>query len=236
MAKSKRTQQPGKAAKARHDKKRWRKWRNSVRAKRLKDLNLRVLEMPDTAKNSLPVTPMLGSSECMGRWFSTGPALETPDFYLEHGQDNKLLELRGGVNVANPLGDNDQKGVFARMNIPKGTRLCPYLGRLHASVDVSDRRSQYLMRIGDECIDAESVLLDVGYLAMQVGNLKTPSACPPNYGRYINSIGPQQQHLHFNCSFIADNAGHSDVWLWSDEDIASGEELLVDYGDDFHLT
>ena len=235
MAKSKRTQQPGKGAKAKHEKIRWRKWRRSVREKRLAELNLRLLEMPDTATDSLPVTPMLGSSEAMGRWFATGAASETPDFYLFHGTDNRYLELRGGVSVANPLGDNDQKGVFARVDIPKGTRLCPYLGRLNASVGVIDRRSQYLMRIGDECIDAESVLLDVGYLAMQVDNLRTTSSCPPNYGRYINSIGPQQQHLHFNCSFIADNAGHSDVWLWSDEDIAAGEELLVDYGNDFHL-
>jgi hypothetical protein len=92
------------------------------------------------------------------------------------------------------------------------------------------------MRIGDEYIDAESPLFDVGYLAMQGEWLKTAAACAPNYGRYINSINPQQQHLRYNCYYLPDEAGHSDVWIWSETDIAAGEELLIDYGDEFRLT
>jgi hypothetical protein len=236
MTKTKRLQQPGKNAKAKHEKKRWRKWRKTVRESRLADFNARLLEMPDLARESLPVTPMLGSIVATQCWYGSGASSATPDFYRFHGADNKYLEVRGGVNVANPLGESDQKGVFARVNIPAGKRLCPYLGRLHATVALTNQRSQYLMRIGDECIDAESVLVDVGYLAMQGEWLKTPSACPPNYGRYINSISPQQPHLHYNCYYVADEAGHSDIWVWSDVDIAAGEELLVDYGNEFRLT
>ena len=55
------------------------------------------------------------------------------EFYASHGESNRYLTVSEGANVSNPSGvKGGGKGVFARTDIPKGTLVCPYLGKLRA--------------------------------------------------------------------------------------------------------
>ena len=154
-------------------------------------------------------------------------------FYALHRGDNQYLEVRSGVNVANPLGSNGQKGVFTKCNVFAGTTLCPYVGKQkehHGS-------SQYSMYLDNNSyIDAHSVEFDMGYFLYTDHQLKTQAPCPPNYGRYVNSIredDPGQSHLYFNAVLEPDEQGFDEVWVIALTDIPAGTEVLVDYGSDF---
>jgi len=137
--------------------------------------------------------------------------------------------------VANPLGGNGQKSVWALQDIPKDTRICPYLGTV---LDSPGSDCYTICLHHDVYLDASRVMYDVGYLGTQHQGLCMGLKCPPNYGRYVNTINsrdPTQGHLRFNSYFEGDQSGYVDVWLYALCDISAGSELLVNYGDEFHL-
>lgn len=153
-------------------------------------------------------------------------------FYNAHPGQNRWLEVRTGNNIT---GLAHEKGVFARCSIPPHTRLAPYLGRVCSPMSTGP----YCLQVRDAdnelvCIDAAEYLLDVGYLQPLSARQRTLTATPPNYGRYVNSIRPDQmQGDGFNAIFLPDPVeGFS--WLVSGQrQIAQDTEILIDYGNQF---
>jgi len=160
------------------------------------------------------------------------------DLHLK-APSNCYLAVRGAPNIANPFGLNDHKGVFARVKLPRGLKVCPYVGVLK---DKKPKKgNQYALRIDkDKYIDATHVLYDIGYLLhdpdYEGSLLDHPGRCPPNYGRYVNGIGTEpldMLHYSVNCEFIACDTGHDEMWLYTTQIIEEGQELILDYGDEF---
>ena len=156
---------------------------------------------------------------------------DVKEFYIEQGTLNRNIEVSSRANIADKDGSRKQHGVFSRRLIPAGSRICPYVGEVYHRCPTKGR---YVMRIHEELyIDAEYDLFDVGYLYFQDQDSVNCLASPPNYGRYINTIYPDDMKhstYHFNCAFIADESGLDVVWVEALEDIPQGTELLVDYG------
>ena len=179
------------------------------------------------------------------------------DFYVSHGESNRYLTVSEGANVSNPSGvKGGGKGVFARTDIPKGTLVCPYLGKLRAKHCPAVDLCQYDMLLGDRgVICAREITHDVGYLydnwevktdhGFRKGAILNEAPCPPNYARYVNSLTKEQLGggAKFNCRFdeiASDVDGNEDpdvieVFLKTLRDISAGEELLASYGDTFIL-
>lgn len=207
-----------------------------VNARRLSDTEYRV---PDTIDRpgapTITVVPYLGTLQPQSPWLSQQVNPFTEFFYRLHPGTNSLLEVRSGVNVANPLGTNSQRGVFTTCDVEDGTILCPYLGRLGNQ----DSGSGYSMRLSrNQYIDAELTMYDTGYFMYLRRGGHAHRPCPPNYGRYVNSIrrrDSRQRHLQYNAVFEASEDGYEEVWIRASRDIPSGSEVLVDYGSMYHL-
>ena len=131
-------------------------------------------------------------------------------------------------------GLNEQQGVFSRRPIPAGTKICPYVGEIYKR---QPKHGEYVMEVS-ACtyIDAEHDPVDVGYLYFLDAAVSDVLCCPPNYGRYINTIYPGDVLIgaySYNCSFRGYESGLVVVWVESLVDIPAGVELLVDYGPAF---
>ena len=101
------------------------------------------------------------------------------------------------------------------------------------------------MKVGENYyVCAHDLPYDVGYLYFVKPSDRphgyddvTQVGCPapPNYGRYFNSLSAAQQAegRKFNVTFEGEETGHHVVWLETSDFVKAGEELLVDYGDEF---
>ena len=185
-------------------------------------------------------------------------AMEVAQFYNDHPDRNRWLELSEGPNVSNPDGiAGGGKGVFARCDVKKGTFLCPYLG------EIKDCRCEggeclYDMRIRRKMfVCAREILYDVGYLYQDPLWIERPScagdilrsnrryatkerdvACPPNYGRYVNSLTREQRDAgkSFICRFeLLEHTRRKEIFLQATRDIKAGEEILAYYGNEYAL-
>lgn len=154
-------------------------------------------------------------------------------FYEVYKGGNKWLELRTGGTIA---GTQDDKGIFALCMIPPRTRLAPYLGK----VLPNDSSGPYCLLVKDcnnmvICLDSQHELYDVGYTMGMSTYHKERTPTQPNYGRYVNSLTPEQQAtgLTFNAQIVADLLeGFS--WIQSGKNpIPEGQEILVDYGNSY---
>ncbi len=141
--------------------------------------------------------------------------------------------MRTGGNIT---GLDDEKGVFARCDIPPHTRMAPYLGIV---LDAASR-GPYCLQVKDAenrtiCLDAQSQLYDTGYLVFLSPAQRSRALAPPNYARFANSLRPDQQteELAFNATFLPDPVeGFS--WLISGASLIPADtEILVDYWDAF---
>ena len=97
------------------------------------------------------------------------------------------MKVRSGINIANKIGDNEEKEVFSLCPIPAGTRISPYVGEIYKK---QPRKGKFTMEVSqDVFVDAEHDPYDVGDLYYLDPEL---SKClhnnPPIYGRYINTI------------------------------------------------
>jgi hypothetical protein len=164
-------------------------------------------------------------------------------FYSHHGVFNKYLAVSGERNIANSLVengewlDNGHKGVFALLDIPRGTLLCPYVGDIYREEEcvLVDWSSAYLMEVHKKCyIDGQAELYDIGYMSSSPLGLDSTCRCAPNYGRYVNTIHPglssQVASHNFNVSIVGECDGFEEIWLESTVDIKAGSELLMCYG------
>ena len=66
--------------------------------------------------------------------------------------------------------------------------------------------------------------------------------CPPNYGKYINSLDPRigwqkarskDPLLGLNCDFSVCEDDSDTIWIVASRDIRRGEKLLLDYGENY---
>jgi hypothetical protein len=110
---------------------------------------------------------------------------------------------------------NAGKGLFTKKDIPKGTRIVEYKGKLRAWKDVKhqDGYNGYLMYITrNAVIDAQPAL-------------KT-------FGRYANDASGfvKVPGLKNNCEYVSEGKR---CFIESLRSIEKGEELFVSYGKDF---
>ena len=157
------------------------------------------------------------------------------DFYLKHGPFNQLVEVRSGVNIANKLGDNEEKGIFSLCPIPAGTHICPHVGEIYHK---QPREGKFVMEVSkDVFVDAAHDPRDIGYLYLLDAGISSQYPSPPNYGRYINTIYPEDEatgEYAYNCLVMGDDSGLSVVWVVAKVDIPAGVEWFVDYGPAYH--
>ena len=177
---------------------------------------------------------------CMDNYCS----LDVGKFYAEHLEDNNYLELRQR-NVSNPEGkEGGGRGVFARCDIPAGTKLAPYVGKCMCKPCPPSLGCGYCLRVDNEYyLCARDELYDLGYFSQLDGevwngwqSIHTHRPCPPNYSRYFNSLTFEQQlddNYDFNCVFEIDPFGHDVIFIETNKEVKKGEELLVDYGPHF---
>jgi hypothetical protein len=177
---------------------------------------------------SNPAPPQMGTRTRPSLRCTSPPPPSALSFYNAHPGYNKYLDVRMGGNIT---GSADEKGVFARCLIPPHTRLAPYLG----SIRPASTTGPYCLQVRDQvnnliCLDAMHHLYDVGYLHSLSSRQQEHTPSPPNYGRYINSLRPDQVHLEYNALILPDPVeGFS--WFYSGaEPISAGEEILADYG------
>lgn len=227
--------QRGKASAERKQEARKRKFVQGIREQRELETNRRCADAHN-GPGRYRVTPFLGARQTRYTTYTDEINPRAILFYAIHPGVHEFLEVRSGVSVANPLGTNKQRSLWTTKFIEGGKTLCPYLGRMVRSGDGS---REYSLRLDSEMhIDASQVDYDVGYLAHLPRGIRQAVSCPPNYGKYCNTIdhnNPAQRHLQYNVYFEPDVEGYWDVWLKSLCDIPAGTELLVDYGSEFHL-
>ena len=110
---------------------------------------------------------------------------------------------------------NSGKGLFTKVDIPKGTRIIEYKGRITTwkEADIDEGRNAYLFRVKSyHTIDARPTL--------------------KNLARYANDAKGFQKikGLRNNCVYVIDGL---QVFIESVRDIAAGEEIFVDYGKEY---
>lgn len=185
------------------------------------------------------ISPFLyeGNNTCGGQQVMT----ETYDWYDDMPDPwNQYLEVRDGVNMANPTGTNGQKGVFATRDIPVSTYICPYLGSILRKKPADCEYAVELDRM--TFVDAREILYDYAYVLIGKDHRVLPRRhiCPPNYGRYINTMNAsvtwqlnvlrERRNHYFNATLEADRSGTDNVWVYANRNIFKGEEILMDYG------
>ena len=96
------------------------------------------------------------------------------------------------------------------------------------------RTGKFIMEVSEDVsVDAEHDPYDVGYFYYLDPELSKGLHNPPNYGRYLNTIYPEDLELgcySYNCSFMGDESGLNVIWVVALVDIPANTELLVDYG------
>jgi hypothetical protein len=162
---------------------------------------------------------------------------QSMEFYAEHPLVNRFLEVSERSNVSNLEGvAGAGKGVFTKQDVKKGTRLAPYTGKHQRLPCTHD--CQYDIQVSpDLVICAGKQRYDQGYLiAHDVSKIHSaitlPHPTPPNYGRYFNCA------LHddvANCIIEHVDDGCDVLFFHASRDLVKGEELLVDYGDEFTI-
>ena len=177
---------------------------------------------------------------------SMGNSIAVAEFYAGHLGEHSWIEVSERPNVSNPTGEPGKgKGVFAKRDLLPGTMLCPYVGKAYTKRCDPQRGCHYDMKVGENYyVCAHDLPYDVGYLYFVKPSDRphgyddvTQVGCPapPNYGRYFNSLSAAQQTegRKFNVTFEGEETGHHVVWLETSDFVKAGEELLVDYGDEF---
>jgi hypothetical protein len=169
---------------------------------------------------------------------------ETGEFYGKHAEENCWLEVSEGKNVSNPMGvKGGGKGVFAMVDIPAGTRICPYVGEVRSAPCSVEEGCNYDARVhAGFYICARSIEYDIGYFSQTDSTtwnghkgVQVKRPCPPNFGRYVNSLTEEalSDGQVYNCSLENSDDGHDVIFITTLEFVRAGEELLMDYGTDF---
>lgn len=157
------------------------------------------------------------------------------DFYARCGTDNPYVEVRKGLNIANPDGlSPQQKGLFALVDLASGFLVCLYSGEIY---DRCPNWGAYILRVQDSVyIDAEHEKYDVGYLMSVPSHERKYHRTPYNHGRFVNTLFDENlaAGLTYNCEFCMDESGLDVVWVKTLRPIPAGEELLADYGEWYH--
>lgn len=184
------------------------------------------------------ILPVIGQQDSHAISVLDDHSPQAMEFYESHPGLNRWVEVSERSNLSNPAGVvGGGKGLFAKVAIARGTKICPYVGHSRAKPCPAEEGCHYDMRFDKRTvICARELEYDFGYL---MGFDNTTRGCrtlamptPPNYGRYANSANEGQEDKN-NCVFEAVEDGHELIFLQADRDIAEGEELLVDYGSDF---
>ena len=167
---------------------------------------------------------------------------DVPEFYDQHPVSNQYLRVSDEPNISNPSGEKGGgQGVFAKKDIPSGTRLCPYVSK-YMVAPCKEGTCQYDLRFDSHhYLCAKDLKFDLGYFmcldpTSRFGSAEVEAPTPPNYARYINTsklelFGPDE--TKFNCEFLPDPAGRIIMWVSTTRDVKKGEELFIDYGDSF---
>lgn len=240
----KRRSRQGKGHKDKVQRKARKKWLAKVQLKRANDLRSRHSSSCGGGGPSAgPKISVLKNSSLDGMSAVSGDLME--NFYFLHPRENCWLEVSEGPNVSNPHGvQNRGKGVFAKRDIPIGTRLCPYVGSYRNAPCPRSENCEYDLRVTQGfCICARESLYDIGYLQTGARDdsgkglrdhsfIKMDLPSPPNYGRYFNTARGKSTT---NCAFEIACDGHDVMYIYSTHAVAAGEELLVDYGDSFTI-
>ena len=175
---------------------------------------------------------------------------EVRDFYVNQPMCNQYVEVTEGCNVSNPFGEKGKgKGVRAIRDIPMGIWICPYLAEFRRARCPSVAGCVYDMKLGrDTYLCAANQKYDLGYFygnstgeheysdrGFRKNAILEESPCPPNYARYVNSLTAAQLEagMTFNCRFVTPVETEIEVFVEATRDIAKGEELLCEYGDEF---
>ena len=102
------------------------------------------------------------------------------------------------------------------------------------------KTGKFIMEVSqDVLVDAEHDLYDIGYLYFLDPEFSKCLHNPPNYGRYINTIYPEDLELgcySYNRSFVGDERGLNAIWVVALVDIPANVELLVVYGPAYQLS
>jgi hypothetical protein len=171
---------------------------------------------------------------------------ETSDFYWRHPDVNHWIEVSERSNLSNPEGvKGGGKGVFAIKDIPAKTRICPYVGKIRSGRCSPDKQCMYDLRLDkDYYLCARDEVYDTGYFSQKDQEtwnggrgLLTTVCCPPNYGRFINSLTAAQlaDGMDYNCTMEHVDDGHDVVFIETTEAVQKGEELVMDYGTSFTI-
>lgn len=110
---------------------------------------------------------------------------------------------------------NAGKGLFTKKDIPKGTRIVEYKGKLRQWREVKhmDGHNAYLMYINrNAVIDAQPAIRTLG-----------------RYANDATGFG-KRQGLNNNCEYVSEG---KKCYIESLHPILKGEEILVGYGKDF---
>ena len=203
-------------------------YRERAAARRIWERSVRCPEgQLDAHRQLCKVVPYLHSSSQDARGEVCQCVL---DFYHRCGIVNPYVEVRSGLNIANPLGDKpEQQGLFSLQDLEPGLRFCLYSGEVYTS---RPSWGAYILEIAkDFYIDAERDTRDIGYL-WPLGSQAYLARVPHNHGRYINTVYPSDHAAgwRFNCEFVVDESGLDVVWVQTTRAVAAGEELLADYG------
>ena len=241
-------------AMARRQRKRSRQFVKKVRLKRNVDLTGRyphVAKQTDAAPGVTNARVCFFKDQWLGQDENCSDAIA--DFYRSNRMGNQWVEVSEDPNVSNLEGKaGGGKGVFALKRIPKGTFICPYLGKYTnlpcrpgtCAYDMELRKGHYvcskavkydpayLMCNNASTEDFFKCENDRGYFK---GAVRCEEECPENYGRYVNSLSPSQLEAgyKFNCRFSIFPEDKIDIRLIALRDIQAGEELLASYGSAF---
>jgi len=110
------------------------------------------------------------------------------------------------------------KGVFAKKDISKGTKIIEYIGD-KISKEESDRRADEQLARAEKNPDFEGLV----YIFELNDEYDIDGNVPENDAKYINhSCNP-------NCEIDSDN---EHIWVVAKKDIKEGEELFYNYGYD----
>ncbi|MDP2815208.1 MAG: SET domain-containing protein-lysine N-methyltransferase [Rectinemataceae bacterium] len=110
------------------------------------------------------------------------------------------------------------KGVFARMDIPKKTKIIEYVGEKISKKESERRADEVIERAKADKNHGAVYIFDLNRRRDIDGNV------PYNTAKYIN------HSCHPNCE-IHDLYGH--IWIVALRDIRKGEEISYDYGYDY---
>jgi uncharacterized protein len=114
--------------------------------------------------------------------------------------------------------DIHHKGVFAKVGIPKGTKIIQYKGERISKAE-GDKRVEIQSKTAENSEDKGQT-----YIFELNDDYDIDGDVPDNDAKYINhSCDP-------NCDFEIEE---DEIWIYAKRDIKAGEELSYNYGFDF---